>query len=351
VTNIVPHEAQRLVPTPSDDEIGRMYRIAKALALSGMFKDARQAEQAFALIVIGRDLGLSPAQSMTGIHIVEGKPMLHYAMLGSFVRAHADYDFRVVEHTNDACAIEFLRGEEVIGTSRFTMQDAKTAGLGKPSRNGQPSNWVKFPRNMLYARAMSNGVRFYCPDALGGIPVYVEDEIIDSTAQDLTVGEGSGADEHVVLPPQVEAVIARAKSQSHAGLANRAAAAMAVGGQPMSVVEAWCRKATGELNRLAAERPVEAVCGPEAPETTTDTPEAPDSSESPASAPETPRLTAEDAERLTALRDRAHDLLEDATYLDAEGDDDRAAMAREEAELLMGQVEAAANPDQDTLDI
>ena len=34
------------------------------------------------------------------------------------------------------------------------------------------SGWVKYPRNMLFARAMSNGVRWFAPEATGGLPVY-----------------------------------------------------------------------------------------------------------------------------------------------------------------------------------
>lgn len=35
----------------------------------------------------------------------------------------------------------------------------------------------KFPRNMLFARALSNGVRWFCPDVFYGNSVYVEGEI------------------------------------------------------------------------------------------------------------------------------------------------------------------------------
>jgi hypothetical protein len=51
------------------------------------------------------------------------------------------------------------------------MQDAQAAGLtGK-------DNWRKFPRNMLFARALSNGVRWYAPDIFNGATVYTPDEL------------------------------------------------------------------------------------------------------------------------------------------------------------------------------
>jgi hypothetical protein len=39
--------------------------------------------------------------------------------------------------------------------------------------------WEKYPRNMLFARAMSNGVAFHCPDVMNGIRVYAEGEIVE----------------------------------------------------------------------------------------------------------------------------------------------------------------------------
>jgi hypothetical protein len=49
------------------------------------------------------------------------------------------------------------------------MADARTAQLG-----GQ--NYQKFPRNMLFARAMTNGARIHCPDVFVG-SVYTPDEL------------------------------------------------------------------------------------------------------------------------------------------------------------------------------
>lgn len=159
-------------PLMTDDEIRKLWRIAKPLAESRMFKNVTQAEQAFAKMIIGRDLGLSPAQAMQGLHLVEGGIMVAYPMLGQFVRARAGYDFRLVEHTNEKCAIEFLRDGESLGVSEFTIEDAKTAKLIKDG-----GNWTKYPKNMLFARAMSNGVKWIVPEVLAGLPVYVEGEI------------------------------------------------------------------------------------------------------------------------------------------------------------------------------
>jgi hypothetical protein len=155
----------------SDAEIERTFRLANALGASGMFKDVRTGEQAFAKILIGRDLGLSPTESMMGIHIIEGKPELSANLQAAFVKRSPRHDYRVTEHTEEACEIAFFLDDEEIGRSRFSMEDAKRAGLGARGP------WKTYPRNMLFARAMSNGVAFHCPEVTGGMRVYSEGEI------------------------------------------------------------------------------------------------------------------------------------------------------------------------------
>jgi hypothetical protein len=144
--------------------------LAEVTAKSGFFADARDAAQAAVKILAGREMGFGPFQSMVGIHIVKGKPTLSANLIAAAIRRHSDYDYEV-KHLDDLkCAIRYYRNKQPIGDSTFTMDDARRAGLA----NGD--NWRKYPRNMLFARAMSNGARWYCPDVFGG-PVYTPDEL------------------------------------------------------------------------------------------------------------------------------------------------------------------------------
>jgi hypothetical protein len=172
-------------------EMAVLYRLADGLSQSGFFRDARQAQQAFAKLIFGRDLGLSATQSMTDIHIVEGKPELSANLQAAKVRASARYDYRILEHDETVCSIEFgpapapakdgvgnwLPWPQAFGVSKFTVEDAKRAFLTKPTKSGAPSMYVKYPRNMLFARAISNGVAWFCPDVMNGIRVYAEGEV------------------------------------------------------------------------------------------------------------------------------------------------------------------------------
>lgn len=140
------------------------------LAKSGYFQDTRDAAQAIVKVLAGQELGFGPVASMTGVYIVKGKVSLSANLMGAAVKRSGRYNYRVLELTDEAAEIEFFEDGKGIGRSRFTLQDAQKAGL-----NGS-DNWRKYPRNMLFARALSNGVKWYCPDVTGG-PAYTPDEL------------------------------------------------------------------------------------------------------------------------------------------------------------------------------
>jgi hypothetical protein len=141
--------------------------IGKVFAESGMFSDIKTAAQAIVKIQAGAEMGIPPYASMSGIHIIQGKPTVGAGVLAARVQGSGKYKYRVKQHDDKVCSIEFFEGAESLGVSTFTIDDAKKA---------QTKNLEKFPRNMLFARAMSNGVKWYCPDLFGG-PVYVPGEI------------------------------------------------------------------------------------------------------------------------------------------------------------------------------
>jgi hypothetical protein len=259
-TEVARRSASQLadVAAMSDAELERMYRVAKALALSKRFPDARTADEAFAKVLLGRDLGLSPTQAMTGIYIVEGKPQIAATTLAGFVRKSERYDYSVDELTDEKCSVTFYRddagGEGDLGTSTFTIDEAKRAGLVKDK-----GGWVKYPRNMLFARAMSNGVKWFCPDLMGGVPIYTEGDVFEGTAAEISSGSGDGSepgwgDTSVESATAVEAIIDRAKALGHAGLSDRATAQMSLSGQPESIITMWCERAGRELDEFEAGR-------------------------------------------------------------------------------------------------
>jgi hypothetical protein len=142
---------------------------------SGYFRDVRDQSQAVVKILYGRELGFSPVASMMGIHIIEGKPSLSSNLLGALVKRCGKYDYRVKEGSDQSVTLEFFAIEngkrESLGFSTFTIEDAKRANLVKPG-----GGWAKYPQAMLFARALSAGVRLHCPD-VSACPLYVPEEL------------------------------------------------------------------------------------------------------------------------------------------------------------------------------
>lgn len=167
--------------------------LGNVLTKSRYFTDASDASQAIVKVLAGRELGIGPIASMTGIHIIKGKPSLGANLLASCLKRSGRYDYRVKELTDKNVSLEFFEviggKRESIGVSSFSFAEAQKAGT---------QNLDKFPRNMLFARALSNGVRWFCPDVTGG-PVYTPEELGASVNGDGEIIESSAK---LVTPEQ-----------------------------------------------------------------------------------------------------------------------------------------------------
>ena len=152
-----------------DMSLGQM---ADIFVRSGFFSDTRKMSQALVKIVAGRELGFPPIASMTGIDIIDGRVAFSANFMAAMIKRSGRYWYTVKVMTDQECTLEFYTiqpdGSRLSeGLSTFTMADAQRA---------KTKNMDKFPRNMLFARAMSNGFRWYTPDLAGG-PVYTPEEL------------------------------------------------------------------------------------------------------------------------------------------------------------------------------
>lgn len=143
--------------------IDDLQRLGELLAKSGFFEDCKQAAQACVKILCGAELGFPAFSSMVGIHLIKGKPAIGANLMAAAVKRNERYDYRVVELSDKVCRIAFFERGKEIGVSEFTAEAAAKAGT---------QNMNKFPRNMLFARCISNGVKFFCPDIFLGAAVY-----------------------------------------------------------------------------------------------------------------------------------------------------------------------------------
>lgn len=170
-------------------------RLGKAMAASGYFSDARQASQAVVKILAGREMGFGPVAAMTGIHIIEGKPTVGANLMAAAVRAHPHYDYQVKTITDNECAITFLRDGIEIGESALTLKEVNARKINmawdkQKNEWKEKYNWKTYPKNMLFARCISNGVKWFAPDVFMGTTVYTPDEL-------------SGLDDDVIEMPTI----------------------------------------------------------------------------------------------------------------------------------------------------
>lgn len=163
----VPREVS---PAIEPTNMGELVQLATSAGKTGFF-GAKTPEQALLVMMSGRDLGLSYAQSLRAFHVIEGKPSLSAdgMVAVALVRRDVCEFFRTIEVTNDHATVETKRMGQEAQRYTFTMADAQRAGVG-----GKP-NWQRYPSRMLLARARSALARDVYPDLLMGL--YDPDEV------------------------------------------------------------------------------------------------------------------------------------------------------------------------------
>lgn len=165
--------------------------VADASFESRQFGIARQGEAAIKMLFCYEN-GLPLTAANTGLYIVKNKLAVQSNIIAAKLRLHPNYDYKILEHGNEICSIEFLRrghdGEfHTEGISTFDKEDAKKAGLLTKDV------WQNYPRNMYFGRAISNGQKWYAPD-LFSQPIYIPEELgmkVDSEGSPIIEGDFS----------------------------------------------------------------------------------------------------------------------------------------------------------------
>lgn len=154
-----------------------------------MFPDLKSEAEAYVKILAGDEMGLGPMASIGGINVISGKATLSANLLASQVKRHPNYNYKVVDHSETVCKIDFYEHGELSGHSEFTIEDARKAGVANKGV------WKSYPKAMLFARALTQGVRWNCPDVTAGSPAYVPEELGESEAVEAEVVEPGPLDE------------------------------------------------------------------------------------------------------------------------------------------------------------
>lgn len=161
MTQLMPFEAM----LPAANAWGTMKQQAGELIRSGFLPSGiKTPEQAVAIMLKGRELGIPPMQALSHIHIINGKPtMSAELMLAQIMRLHPRTKISYPKRSGEICEIKVQREGSEPSVFSFSIADAQAAGL-----MSNPT-WKKYPRAMLHARAVSEMARSLFPDAISGV--------------------------------------------------------------------------------------------------------------------------------------------------------------------------------------
>jgi hypothetical protein len=152
---------------PSMDEMKAITTMANHFyKLSGKMIPAsiKTPQEAFAVMVAGRELGLGPMESFREMHVVNGVTMPGYRVLAALVlRNDPGASFKWLERSTTRACVQLTRPGRGTLEVEYTVEDAKRAGLA------EKDNWKKHPRDMLAAKAITRACRLGGPDLITSI--------------------------------------------------------------------------------------------------------------------------------------------------------------------------------------
>lgn len=151
--------------------------MARHVAAAGLWPELRNASAAFALMLRCQAEGIHPGLATATFHVIEGKlSMRADAMHARFLQAGGRVKWG--ESSPTACEATFSHPEFAPEgfPVRVTFEEMDKAGVTR-GKDGLKANWKRFPRSMLRARCVSEGVRAVHPGIVAGI--YTPEEIQD----------------------------------------------------------------------------------------------------------------------------------------------------------------------------
>ena len=146
-----------------------MQQMAEVAASSKMF-GFKSTQEALAIMLLCQGEGLHPAIAMRDYHVIQGRPALKAdAMLARFQQAGGAVKWDVYTDQEVTGTFSHPSGGSLAVT--WTLTHAKQIGIANKD------NWRNYPRAMLRARCISEGIRAVYPGCVVG--VYTPEEVQD----------------------------------------------------------------------------------------------------------------------------------------------------------------------------
>jgi hypothetical protein len=146
-------------------------KMATVMAKSGLF-GMKTPDQAFALMLLCQGEGIHPAIAVRDFHIIQGRPTLKAdAMMARFQQAGGKVEWNVYTDQEVTGTFSHPAG----GSLKLTWTFAQAKSIGLTGKD----NWKNYPRAMLRARCISEGIRTVFPGCVVG--TYTPEEVEDFT--------------------------------------------------------------------------------------------------------------------------------------------------------------------------
>jgi hypothetical protein len=133
---------------------------------SGVYGDLQSAAQAAMKVLAGNEYGFTPFQAQSMFDFIQKRTVLSSHAKATLINSAPDYKMKVLEITPTICTIEVYRKNaenefKKLATESFSWEDAVAAGY---TTGANAHSYKKTPRNMLFARCVSNIWRWHCSE-------------------------------------------------------------------------------------------------------------------------------------------------------------------------------------------
>lgn len=177
------------VRDPQAIAIPAKLQYARALAESGLLPASYRKNPANVLWAMeyGDMLGLAPMATMTGVHVIEGKPTASAGLISALVR-QAGHKLRVDGDNKSAtCVITRSDDPEPFSVTWTLKKDGSNPSAEEAKLLGKPV-WQQYPASMLKSRAITQCARDACEEVLFGLH-YTPEELGANVDEDGVVVE------------------------------------------------------------------------------------------------------------------------------------------------------------------
>lgn len=165
----------RLAPF-EPETFAQAIEMAERLSKSGLLPVPLRGKPTDVLVVLmkGRELGLSPMQSISSLHVIDGRAACSADLLAAMCLRHPEVceTFAAEVYSPTRAVYVAKRRGQPAARFEFSIEDARRANLA------DRDNWRKYPADMLAARAASRAARRVFPDVVLGM-------LTDDEAEDL----------------------------------------------------------------------------------------------------------------------------------------------------------------------